>query len=66
MILRSMLLLSYRPCTKYNTLKYTNVDKYKHIGCMVDLWCLTPLSKIFDLYRGGGNRREPLDHIMLH
>ena len=31
---------------------------YRHI--------LAPLSKIFDLYRGGGNRREPLDHIMLH
>ena len=55
-------------CYDSNIQSQQNVrTAYRHILCLwIGLWCLAPLSKIFDLYRGGGNRREPLDHIMLH
>jgi hypothetical protein len=39
----------------YNGIYLTN--KKSKLGGLVGLWYLTPLSTIFQLYRGGGNRK---------
>ena len=47
---------------KLQPLYYWNIasDEWKLIWFGLGLWCLTPLLTIFQLDRGGGNRRNPV------
>ena len=48
--------MQYNVTAMNNDIKHTNVktySKYEYRGYRFGLWCLTPLSTIFHLYRGG-------------